>query len=249
VPYLPRSRGAPGAPVAASSSFPSASLSWGRCIWRDRQVDRRSPRSPRFIGPALTARGEPPSIDGCRAPSTHLVHRRSDRSADRRPVGRSGNRVWRRPGRMRPVLVHVLAHAAARVRGIARGRHAAAVPGPRGGRPTTGAARLSGRGSGRLAPSRSARRCAGLEWRASAHGAYGRGSSRRPAGVGHLLLRDEGGLPPARDRDGASRRGCRLGQPKRRTGARRLPGRGQRQPSAHLALSRGRVDLPPSRLS
>ena len=39
---------------------------------------------------------------------------------------------------MRPVLVHVLAHAAARLRGVAWGRHAAAVPGARRGRPPPG---------------------------------------------------------------------------------------------------------------
>jgi Acetyltransferase (GNAT) family len=43
--------------------------------------------------------------------------------------------------------------------------------------------------------------------------------------------------------------GRRLGPPKPRTGARRLPGRRQRQPPARLALSRARVDVPPSRLS
>ena len=59
----------------------------------------------------------------------------------------------------------------------------------------------------------------------------------------------QGGLPPARDRDGSSRRRCRLGSPKRRTGARCLPGRRRRLPSTHLALSRDRVDVPSSRLS
>jgi GNAT superfamily N-acetyltransferase len=51
-----------------------------------------------------------------------------DRSADAGPVGRSGNRVWRRARRLRPVLVHVLAHAAARIRGVDRGQDTAAVP-------------------------------------------------------------------------------------------------------------------------
>jgi hypothetical protein len=127
--------------------------------------------------------------------------------------------------------------------------HAAAVPGARRGRPAARAAGLSGRGSGRLGPGRSARRRAGLEQRASPHGADRRGSSRRPAGVGHLLLRDQGGLPPTRDRDGASRRRARLGPRERRVGARGLPGRGERHPTTGLALSRARVDVPPRWLS
>ena len=201
------------------------------------------------MGSALTARGRALSISNVARYQLTPSSGDTDRSADASPVGRSGNRVRRRARRLRPVLVHVLAHAAARLRGVDWGRHAAAVPGARRGRAATRAARLSGRGSGRLGPSRSARRCAGLEWRASPHGAYGRGSSRRPAGVGHLLLRDQSRLPPARDRDGASRRRCRLGPPKRRAGARCLPGGRYRLPSAHLALSRARVDVPPSRLS
>ena len=75
------------------------------------------------------------------------------------------------------------------------------------------------------------------------------GASRRPAGVGHLLLRDQGGLPPARDRDGAPQRRGRLGPPQRRAGARCLPGRRQRHPTADLALPRARVDVSPRRLS
>jgi hypothetical protein len=50
-------------------------------------------------------------------------------------------------------------------------------------------------------------------------------------------------------RDSARRGRCRLGPQEWRTGARRMPGRRERQPSAHLALSRSRVDVPPSGLS
>jgi GNAT superfamily N-acetyltransferase len=60
----------------------------------------------------------------------------------------------------------------------------AAVPGARRGRPTARAGRLSVRGSGRLGTSRTARRCAGLEWRASPHGADGGGPADDPRGWG-----------------------------------------------------------------
>ena len=99
------------------------------------------------------------------------------------PVGRSGNRIWRWARRMRPVLVHVLVHGAARIRGnIDRGQDAAAVPGARRGRPAARAARLSGRGCGWLGPSRSARQCSGVR----------NGACRLTAPTAEEVLRDQG---------------------------------------------------------
>jgi hypothetical protein len=79
-----------------------------------------------------------------------------------------------------------------------RGQDTAAVPGARRGRPAARAACLSGSGSDQLGPSRPACRCAGLEWRASPHGAHCRAPADDPQVWGiscGLVAADKGSRP------------------------------------------------------
>ena len=70
-----------------------------------------------------------------------------------------------------------------------------------------------------------------------------RRAGRRPAGVGHLLLRDQVGLPPPGHRHGPACGRDRVGARAGRRGARGVPGRHRRQPAGGSALSRCRLDV------